>query len=258
MSIFESMGRQAADDFIKEANLANVAKTVGTGLLKTPEFLKNTFYPGASLLKNRLANTARVYSNSSFNPESLANAKGQAGERLLNSSFYSNLADKVKNRPLGNYYPKHNVAVARAPIGSAQGKSVMRHELTHGVQHNTPQYENSFNGVLARMNNSENPWMKALSTYGQELGAHSAQGKGLMDQLMRGGKFILSPERAKAYSKMYGKRFGTSDLLGDRYSFVHNTINKAAPIAAGTTLAVPTLGAANLAYSAATRSNYDN
>lgn len=256
--MFSELGRQAADSFIKEANIGNVLKTVGKGIVKAPEFLKNTFYPGAELLKSRLANTGRVYSNTAIDPSALRNAQSASGVRL-NSANRAMASKSVANSTTkGSYYPKANVAVARAPIGSAAGKSTMRHELSHGVQYNTPSYENSFNGLLTRMADSSNPWLRAASDYGRELGAHSAQGKGLFDQLRRGASFIGSQGKAKTYSRLYKNRFGTSDLFGDRYGFVHNTINKAAPYAAGSAVAVPTLAATGLTYGALSGGNNGN
>ena len=191
-------------DFANVIPAAQAAKWLGKGLYSganrlataaikspiTPSYIRNTFNPGYPVVRKGLARTTKFYGSSSGLGEPIpANAKG----------VYS----------FGN-----NQVHALGLKGTVEGKNVMRHELTHGINNNTvTAIERSPSGMTFYNNPKvHNIAPRSLHTdasksvFLDELNAHSASSRTPIGQMLRGLDFATSPNAAFAYAGKYTPR----------------------------------------------------
>jgi hypothetical protein len=155
-----------------------------------PSYIRNTFNPGYPVVRKGLANTTKFYGSSSGLGEPIpANAKGA-------------------------YIFGNDQAHALGLKGTVEGKNVMRHELTHGVNSNTvPEvmfrsggktyyYDPKVRNVAPRSLHTD----ASKSVFLDELNAHAASSRTPIGQMLRGLDFATSPNAVLGYAGKYTPR----------------------------------------------------
>jgi hypothetical protein len=166
----------------------------------TPDFIKNTFKPGYEAGRQALRRTSRQWVPNWDEPTK--------GFRLPPRPPAATSPDrvfrqyKVETTPLmppstnGVYWTggRDQISV-RLPRGTDSGMRVMRHELTHGLQHQLP---SNFNSLQTASVNS--PF---AGSFLREMNANAAMSRTPLGQMGRAIGYATSPERLKAYWNGY-------------------------------------------------------
>lgn len=248
----KNLGTQAVNFF----NKPNIKQPIETGLnaVKTTankainagntarEFVSNTFRPGTASLKARLNETGRLYNT----PQSANMWTHRQGPENVYKRMRTAKDERLVEGPAGaaGYYsPSRNVAVSHYPINSQMGRETMRHELAHGVQNNSSRlafadrqaaeaykelgipyalskhintYENSLQGLVGRLSDSDTPYRKALGKFLGEVNSNASEKRNILGQITQGINFAVSPRKARFYSNYY-----KNTPFGQAYKNIH-------------------------------------
>jgi hypothetical protein len=208
--------------------IKTTANNVNRAVTPAREFVSNTFKPGTASLKKRLDSTGRLYNT----PQAANMTVNRNAPENITKRMTTAKNERLKTSPntAGYYAEGRNVAVSNYPINSEFGKKVMRHELAHGVQSNSATlaakdrnlaeayqemgipysldkhlntYENSLQGLVGRLGQSNTPYRKALGKFLGEVNSNASEQRSVLGQIYNGARFAMSPRQAKFYSNYY-------------------------------------------------------
>lgn len=212
LSQFVPMGMAASRAIPAAMQYGKNLATAGVNAVKAPvQFVRNTFRPGFSELRNSLRNTARVYNSSAedlLQPAFSAASRGPVFQRQAarNLRGIQELNNGYNVGASGQYITRAgtpDVATSLFPRGTPSANTVMRHELTHGLQAHTKQL-NSLPGMIQQLRQAPGPWRQAAGHLLAEVSSNAAEARAIPQQIRNGFRFLTSPENARYYSNYYG------------------------------------------------------
>lgn len=258
----------ASSDFADIIPAVHAAKFVGKGLYSganslasaaikspiTPRYIKNTFYPGYSAVRGALESTSRSYGSgtkntfvrgATTNPDRYSRLRnseelfmpGTPDYRVLKGA--RNSGELASPSYLGQYNSLTDHAAAIGLKGTPEAKSVMRHELGHGLQYNLkPWSGGQYAGPGADFNSLHRTAAQSPTFGGSflmEMNANAAKSRTPLGQIGSGLEFATSPERRRAYWHTYGpgEKIVHSALSAPRAAAEHPGVRRAAVGAAG-------------------------